>query len=541
MSALTPRMAPANAEQLTAKALRQLFLTLFLRGRSARGLRRSTAPRSIWVKLGWTLGLYVLVGFSALLADGSLFTLAATLHASTFLFVGMFLASSAGEVLFNHEEADILLHRPVPAGMLLWAKIRVLLEVSLWLAGALNLVGLFVGALMPGGGWLFPVAHVLSVALETLFCTSCVVLVYELCLRWFGRERLDALLTTTQVLVGVAAMMAGQVVPQLLRRFQAVSISADSWWLGLLPPVWFASFDDAFAGARGGSSWLLAAIGVAATAALAAIAFGKLASDYGHGLQLLNEAQAPAPGRAARRWFDRLVNSPPLCWWLRDPVTRAAFLLTAAYLVRDRDVKLRLYPGLAPMLAMPVVFLLQASGRDGDSFSVALSGSFLGLAPMTVLSILRFSQQWQATEIFRVAPLPGPAAIFRGARRAVLVVLTLPLILLLAGLALLLRVPGQDLLLLLPGMLAMPVYPLFVCLDAKGLPLSQPTDEAHAAGRGLRLVGVMLIAMLVSAIGAAARTAGWLWWLLLVEAIGVALMYVSLRSRLSAVSWSSVE
>ena len=44
-----------------------------------------------------------------------------------------------GELLFNKEEADILLHRPVTPSALLWAKIGVLLRVSLWLAGAFNL------------------------------------------------------------------------------------------------------------------------------------------------------------------------------------------------------------------------------------------------------------------------------------------------------------------------------------------------------------------------------------------------------------------
>ena len=71
----------------------------------------------------------------------SVFALAVYLHAMTFVFLGMFVAASAGEVLFNGQEADILLHRPISPRALLWAKVRVLLEVSLWLAGAFNLMG----------------------------------------------------------------------------------------------------------------------------------------------------------------------------------------------------------------------------------------------------------------------------------------------------------------------------------------------------------------------------------------------------------------
>ena len=43
--------------------------------------------------------------------------------------------------------------------------------------------------------------------------------------------------------------------------------------------------------------------------------------------------------------LDRLVEVPLVRWWLRDPVERAAVRLCGAYLLRDRDVKLRVYPG----------------------------------------------------------------------------------------------------------------------------------------------------------------------------------------------------
>ena len=78
--------------------------------------------------------------------DKPVFALSVYLHSLTFVLLGMFVASSAGEVLFNNEEADILLHRPIEPRTLLWAKIGVLIEVSLWIAAALNAVGLLVGA-----------------------------------------------------------------------------------------------------------------------------------------------------------------------------------------------------------------------------------------------------------------------------------------------------------------------------------------------------------------------------------------------------------
>src|SRR5216117_2048671 len=209
-----PARAPAPSPERT---LRKLFLTLFLRGRGARGLRKESAPKSVGSKLALTLLFYALFGLVALVFRGQpVFALAIYLHAMTLMFLGMFVAASAGEVLFNKEEADILMHRPVTPRALLWAKIGVLVEVSLWLAGAFNLVGFLVGVGAAGGGWLFPVVHAISTILEALFATSCVVLVYQLCLRWFGRERLDGLMTTAQVVMAVAIVVASQIVPQLI-------------------------------------------------------------------------------------------------------------------------------------------------------------------------------------------------------------------------------------------------------------------------------------------------------------------------------------
>src|SRR3954464_2966250 len=149
-----PRPAPPPE-----RVLRRLFLTLFLRGRSSRGLQKEKAPKSIGSKLGLTLGLYALIGMVGLAFHGQpVFGLSLYLHAMTLVFLGMFVAASAGEVLFNKEEADILLHRPVTPRALLWAKIAVLLEISLWLAGAFNLASMVAGAALSDRGWLFVLA-----------------------------------------------------------------------------------------------------------------------------------------------------------------------------------------------------------------------------------------------------------------------------------------------------------------------------------------------------------------------------------------------
>ncbi len=534
-----PPILPERAP-LTSATLRRLFLTLFLRGRGARGLNRQNAPKSVGEKLALTLLFYLLFGaLAASFLRQPVFALSVYLHAMTFMFLGMFVASSSGELLFNREEADILMHRPIDPRTMLWAKIRVLIEVSLWIAGAFNLIGLVVG-FFSGGGWRYPVVHMLSVSLEALFCTSCVVLAYQLCLRWFGRERLDGLMTMAQVIVSITVVLSSQILPRLVFRYGSfLGVDQTVWWINLLPPAWFAGLDDAVAGSGRPGSWLLAALALVFTAVLVWSAFGRLAGGYDAGMQILNETVSSRPQKAGgRRWLDTLVESPPFCWWLRDSVERASFLLTTAYLARDRDVKLRLYPGIAPVLIIPFAFLLQNHRGEGSAaFGIALSGSYLSLVPSMGLQLLQFSQQWQAADIFRAAPLPGPAAICHGARRAVLCFLTLPMVVLVFGVVWLLAGSADQLLLLLPGIILLPVVSLLPNLGGRAVLLSRPADAAKSAGRGLRFFLVTIAAFMLAGLAAWSWSRGWFYWLLAGEAVVAVGLYGVMRHFLSRTRW----
>jgi ABC-2 type transport system permease protein len=544
--------APATAPS-AGRALRRLFLTLFLRGRSARGLKRESAPKSIASRLTLVLFFYGLFGtMMALSVHGRpVFTVSIYLHGMTLAFLGTFIAASAGEVLFNKEEGDILMHRPVTARALLWAKISVLLQVSLWLAGAFNLGGFFVGAFSADPWWLYVLSHALSVVCEALFCAGAIVMIYQLCLRWFGRERLEGLMTTAQVIVAVAAVMLGQLGPQLIQRFSFNRVATDTWWLYLLPPAWFAGMDDALSGDASRSSWILACMGLGATGAVLGLAFGKLARDYETGLQTLSETvSAPRSTSRQRRWLDKLVNAPPLCWWLRDSVSRASFLLTTAYLVRDRDVKLRVYPGIAPMLVMPAIFMvngarMKAGASEGgnfmEGFGLAFSGAYLGIIPMLALSLIRYSQQWQASDLFRVAPMPGPSPLCDGARRAVLFFLALPVLIVLAALGWLMGRGFSDLPLLIPGILVVPIYAMVPCLSGGAVPLSLPTEEAKSARRGLEMIGVMIVSGLIAVLASLTWNKGWFAWFVGVEAFLAVTVYIAMRIWAKSARWQAID
>jgi hypothetical protein len=351
-------------------------------------------------------------------------------------------------------------------------------------------------------------------------------------------------MVTAQVIVSAAAVLSGQVFPQLVMRAGRLADGGErSWWIGLLPPAWFAGMDDALAGSRRLESWVFAGLAVLATGLVLWLALEKLARDYGAGLQLLRETATRRAGRPSRRWMVALVDRPPLRWWLRDAVERESFLLATAYLVRDRDVKLRVYPSLAPFLILPVVFLMGPRGHDqsGSEFGIAFAAGYLGLVPLLGVNMLRYSQQWQAADIFYCAPLAGPAPLCHGARRAVLCWLTLPVVLAFAGLCWLMSGYSTQLVLLLPGVIALPVFSLVPSLRGAAVPLSQPGEEVKAAGRGLTMLTAVMISMGISGLANVAWWHGWFWLILGIELVIVTGLHWTMCRVMANARWSSLE
>jgi hypothetical protein len=543
-----PPRPPVDVETMQRRALTRLFLTLFSRGR---GQRRALAPRAttgVGGRLASVLATYGLFGAVALVCfNQPLMVLSVYLQSFTFLMLGTALATSMGEVLFNEEESDILMHRPIPARALVSAKIGMLVRVALWMAGALNLVGFIIGVIGAHGSWWFIPAHVLSTVTSALFCTAGLVLTYQLGLRWFGRERLTALLTTTQVITSISIVLVSQIMPRLIERLggKAASLAGAPWWVRLLPPVWFAGIDDALSGTGNVSSWELAAVGIAATALVLWLAVGKLAGAYEAGMRALNENAAPVrPRSGRRRWLDVAVHAPPLRWWLRDSAARASFVLTVAYLLRDRDVKLRVYPGLAPMLVIPLLPLLDRHSSLGPSapspFLIAFVGTYLGLIPYVGLDLLRYSQHWEAADLFRVVPLSGPARLANGARRAVLLVLTAPMVVVVAALVVAVSGATGTLALFLSGIVALPIFAMIPSVRHVVAPLSQAPDVAQSPRRTLSMFGVMVVSGIVSGLAAFAWSRGFFWTQLVVEAIVVAVLYTLMRAAAVRARWEPV-
>jgi ABC-2 type transport system permease protein len=524
----TAKTATIDRRQLWA--LLKCYFRLSTRGRVTQSMGRGGKPRSVFFVLGMYVFLGLMNGVMLLTIQLDVFTYTVILHSMTFFVVGMAITAESGDILFNMNESDVLVHRPIHPRTLLLVKSLNLIAFALILAAALNLFPTFFGLAARGARMWFPIVHVISITLLCVFCAAAVVCTYGLVIKFLDREKFDNFAAWSQVGMSIIFIGGYQVVPRLLQRFQALTFEPYARYLSPLPPAWFAGFDSWVAGDLPVADALpLVVCGLVFTAGLAYVAIGRLAPSYGEGLTRLSEGRS-RPAKPTRvRSRSTSIRNPILRWWLRDPIERWAFRLAAVYMRRDRDTKLRLYPSLSIFLVFPLMSLLDRNRGLFSAFMPLMTVWILGTMPISALETLRMSSQFAAAEIFAVVPLSSAAPVFHGVRKAVICYLLVPAICMAAVLIAYLAHGGSEsLLLAAPGLIAIPTLSLLPGLTEEYLPLSRPATRGEQSSRNMVVMFLTMFAMLgVVGVSWLAWTSGYLWVLVMVELIVVSLLHWS--------------
>jgi len=480
--------------------------------------------------LGFMVILYGFMGFCFGMlpfVGADVFTFGLMVWAATLMMCSMTLVSESSTLLFDPRDHDVLGHRPIHPRTLLAARTLGLLALTLVLGLSLNLVPMITGAFARGARPWFPLAHLATLLVLALFCAGGVVFVYSLLARTVSRRTFDAIASWTQVAVSVLLILSYQLVPRLMDRIDTFRLDSAHPGLLLLPPTWFAALAMVLMGADTGARALaLGGVAVASTVALAWSANRYLAAGYARQVAALGETRAAArPVHPARAGAITPARDGALLRSLvPDPVERAAFRLARAYLARDRDMRMRIYPSLALVAVFPVLAILDADRTA--RFGAIMTVFMVGTLPVTAMMTFKMSPHYEAAELFLYAPLRGTASLFHGVRKAMLLLLALP------GLAVsgaILWFGSSDhhgFLLALPALMAVPTLSLLDGLAGDYLPLSiAPTGGRQGAVN----VGVMVVGFLALALfaGAAilAEARGWFPALLVGEAAVLALVH----------------
>jgi hypothetical protein len=521
-----PAAAPTRIpDAVQIKAILRATLRRATRGRMMAS--RSSKPRG----LIFVLAMYAVLGFILSLVVAvhpDIFTFELLVGSYTFLLAGMTMVAESSTLLFDPSENDILGHRPIHPRTLLIAKSAGLFLLAMLLGLAVNLCPMFAGVMANGSHPWYPAAHLVSLVALVFFSSAAVVFVYALLAKLVSRQTFDTIASWSQVAVTVVLIVSYQLVPRLMNRAQGLRIDTAHPLLLVLPPAWFAALTQVLMGdVSSPRTLILAATAVVVTPVLAWAAIRYLAADYARQLAALSETAGRAKprresqvGTRGRLGLEALIGP-----WLRDPIERAAFRLTRAYLARDRDIRMRTYPSLATMLIFPVIAILDRS-QGHSRFGGFMSVYFAGILPATVMMTLKMSPQYAAADLFHYSPLRGTASIFHGVRKAILVLLVVPG-LIASGLILWFGLHDPtSLTMAVPALIALPTLSLVDGLAGNYLPLSVPPTGGRqgAINLGMMLIGGVWLAIAIG-LSLWAERGHWFWQLVGVEVLVLAIIH----------------
>lgn len=517
---------PAHERLPDPIQVRALFVATLRRAtRSTMTASRRGKPRGLYFLLVMYAVMGLMFGLLAFIHPDA-FTFSLVVGSATFMMTGMTLVAESSTLLFDPRDHDILGHRPIHPRTLLAARSLSLVALSLVLGLALNLVPMVTGLFTRDARPWFPLAHLVTLVIMSVFTAGTVVFAYAVLARLVSRRTFDTIASWTQVAISVVLIVSYQIVPRLMDQLQGFRVEAAHPVLMFLPPTWFASLSMVMMGTVSGlRMWTMAMMALLFTIGLAWAANRYLAAGFVRQVAALGETPAPEATpevrarRAARAGEAPRTGAPTgalMGTMLPDPVERGAFRLARAYLARDRDMRMRIYPSLAMIVVFPVIAILdpQRNSRLGAIMAVFMAGTLPASAMMT----FKMSPHYQAAELFRYAPIRGTAALFHGVRKAMILFLAVPGVLL-SGTILWFGLPDRHVLLLaVPALMAIPTLSLIDGLAGDYLPLSMaPTGGRQGAiNIGIMLASFVTLAVLAG-LAAWAQATGWLWQMAAVE------------------------
>ncbi|MFT7464256.1 MAG: ABC-2 type transport system permease protein, partial [Pseudohongiellaceae bacterium] len=331
-----------GADSVIVREIVETKLTIDLRRGTT--LQRASGRKNIGMASNCLMMLVVgsAAAFALVFIRQPFFAMAIVQALMLYLLTAVLLTDYSDMVLGSVDD-EILGPLPMQGRTLLVAQ---LLHVAIYLSlivGCLLLPSLIVGCFtQPTLPWLAAMAVITPM---TMACSLLGVVVAGLLIvRLVGPQRARQMLVTVQVVMTMFLMLAGQA-PNLLRGTGAFDLlmAGDSYWLLLVPPLWFGGLYDVMVSGGTPMAGPLAMCAVVIPLLSLALAL-RLSRSH-----LTVSESSHALAKPSKGWLRRL--GAKLC---RTPCEQGAFALMLNLGHRERGFRMRCYPALV----MPIVLLV---------------------------------------------------------------------------------------------------------------------------------------------------------------------------------------
>lgn len=269
----------------------------------------------------------------------------------------------------------------------------------------------------------FALIYLLLIILIDLFIIMATALVYLLILKLFSGEKLKDIINYVQIGLSMFMVIGYQLIGRVFSFTELFEINFNpTWWSYLLPPVWFASiFELVLSGSRENYIIIYSILAISVPI-ISIVLYITFIPAFERNLQKLNEADVKGK---KRNKLSNLIGKI-VCG---NNEERSFYNFTSSIIKSERNFKLRVYPSLGISLIFPFIIIF-GIGMDNGLKSLAnskiyFSIYFIGLMLMTILQMLRYSDDYRGAWIYKFFPVDY-ANVYKGTLKALFINLVTP-------------------------------------------------------------------------------------------------------------------
>lgn len=250
-------------------------------------------------------------------------------------------------------------------------------------------------------------------------------LIYLFILRFFNGEKVKDIINFVQIALTIVMTIGYQFLGRMFNVFDLNIVYKSRIWNLLLPPMWFAAPLYAVNGGEINKIIIMLITLAFIVPIIAIILYLKNISKFEDSLSKLNSVRNNEKEKS-KGVFYRFGR-----WTCRNNEEKAAYNLSVSVMKREREFKLKAYPNLGFIIIFPILFIFIFTNNYEGIESIPLSMSlniywFILMIP-SILMTLQYSNDYKAAWIYESVFIKDTSNIYRGAYKALIVNLLLPL------------------------------------------------------------------------------------------------------------------
>ncbi|MDE4084499.1 hypothetical protein PO902_05490 [Planococcus maritimus] len=375
-----------------------------------------------FLKSLWVYGLYslILIPF-LLLGENYMYQLSLVFGMILFILMTSMI-SDFSVVLLDIRDKNIIQTKPVNKQTIAAAKIVHIMIYMTFVAGAFTTIPFLVSLFRHG--IVFSLIFLFELVLTILLVVVLTSLLYLFILRFFDGEKLKDIINYVQILLSVGVVVGYQV---LIRSFEFVDLNmayAFSWWHFLIPPLWYGAPFEVFLNGNSSSHFIAFTVFAVLVPVIAIFGYAKLMPSFERNLEkLLSDTKTR---KKSRNWLDEAGAK----WLCRSNEERVFYRFAASMMKKEREFKLKVFPVLGMSLFFPFLFIFTYS-VDGGLEEISGGNMFMfiyfcNVIIPSVVFMLKFSEGYKGSWLFRAAPIEQASSAYSGTLKAFIVKMYVP-------------------------------------------------------------------------------------------------------------------